>query len=266
MQLFKGRYVALMCLFFILAFFVPSPFKLASIIVLYATAFLILFLAFIFKSKKEATFILILLCSLSCFIGLARSYTAIDLSQKKALDYEGNRTVEMTVISKGKQNEHLSEYTVNITKIGEKSTNIRAVALMPFSIELHLGDTVRSRTELISPDEKIWGFSARERTSDDKILLSAVIYDAQRISILSCGNELSTWDILTKRGGFEIISSKIRQTIANSFDNAFGSDISPLAKGFFMNDTSDISDDVSRDFRRCGASHCRRHSKSSGNP
>ena len=137
MQLFKGRYVALMCLFFILSFFIPSPYKIASIIVLGVTAFLTLFLFLILKRKREAIFILIFLCCASCLIGLVRSYTSIDLSQNKALEYEGNRTVEMIVISKGKQTEHLSEYTVNITKIGEDKTKIRAIALMPFQIELH---------------------------------------------------------------------------------------------------------------------------------
>ncbi len=255
MQLFKGRYVALMCLFFVMSFFVPSPYKIFSIAVLVITASFILLLLLILKNKREAAFILILLCCASCLIGLVRSYTAIDLSQKKALEYEGNRTVEMTVISKGKQSEYLSEYTVNITKIGEDKTKIRAVALMPFGIELHSGDSVISRTELISPNEKIWGFTAYDRTNDEKIILSAVIYDAQKLSILSCGNELSMWDTLTQKGGFEIISNRIRETIANEFDDTFGTGISPLAKGFFMNDTSDISTDVSRDFRRCGASH-----------
>jgi len=255
MQLFKGRYVALMCLFFILSFFIPSPYKIASIIVLGVTAFLTLFLFLILKRKREAIFILIFLCCASCLIGLVRSYTSIDLSQNKALEYEGNRTVEMIVISKGKQTEHLSEYTVNITKIGEDKTKIRAIALMPFQIELHSGDTVLSRTELLSPSEKIWGSSAYERTNDEKILLSAVIYDTQKLSILSCGNELSTLETLTQKSGIEIISNRMRNNIGNAFDNAFGMEISPLAKGFFMNDTSDISADVSRDFKRCGASH-----------
>lgn len=255
MQLFKGRYAALLCLFFVLSFFIPSPYKIASFAVLGITASFILFLFFILKKKNEAAFVLILLCCASCLTGLVRSYTAIDMAQKKALEYEGKRTVEMTVISKGKQSEQLSEYTVNITKTGEDKTNIRAVALMPFGIELHSGDTLISRAELFSPDEEIWGYTAYDRTHDDKILLCTVIYDTQKLSILNCGNERSFFEILTQKGGFEIISNRLRETISNAFDDTFGIEISPLAKGFFMNDTSDISTDISRDFKRCGASH-----------
>ena len=255
MQLFKGRYVALMCLFFILSFFIPSPYKLVAIVGLGIASALIVLLFLILKRKREATFVLIFLCCASSLIGLVRSYTAIDMSKNKAIEYTGNRTVELTVISQENQIEDLSEYTVNITKIGDDKTNIRAIALMPFGIELHSGDTIRIRTEIFSPDEKIWGSHAYERTNDKRILLSTVIYEAEDISILSCGNECSVWDTLTQKGGFEIISNKIRDHISNAFDNAFGTEISPLAKGFFMNETSDISTDISRDFRRCGASH-----------
>ncbi len=255
MQLFKGRYVALMCLCFILSFFIPSPCKFLSIIILGAVAFLTLISWIILKKKREVVFILILLCCTSCLIGLVRSYSAIDLSRKKALEYEGNRTVEMTIIGEGKRTENLSEYTVKITKIGEDKTNIRAVAVMPFQIDLHLGDIVLSRTELLSSTEEIWGYSAYERTNDEKVLLTAVIYDTQKLSVLNCGNELSLWDTITQKGGFEIVFDKVRLYIGDSFDETFGSKISPLAKGFFMSDTSDISTEISRDFRRCGVSH-----------
>jgi competence protein ComEC len=255
MQLFRGRYVALMCLFFILSFFIPSPYKILSMLILGSVAVLALLLWFMLKKKREVVFILILLCCASCLIGLVRSYTAIDLSRKKALEYEGNRTVEMTVIRYGKRTENLSEYTVNITKIGGDKTNIRAIVVMPFQLELHSGDNVLSRVELVSPNEKIWGYSAYERTNDEKILLTAVIYDLKNISVLNCGKGLSLWDTVTQKGGSEIVFDRVRLYIGNAFDTAFGRDISPLAKGFFMNDTSDISTEISRDFRRCGVSH-----------
>lgn len=255
MQLFKGRYIALMCLFFILAFFIPSPYKILTIIALVAACALIFLIFLILKRKREEVFILALLCCVSCLIGLVRSYTSIDLARQKALEYEGNRTVEMTVISEGKQEEHLSEYTVKITKIGEDKTNIRAVILMPFENKLHLGDTLRTRTELLSPNEKIWGFSAYERTNDERISLAAVIYDTQDISVLKCGDELSFYETFAQKGGIEIIFERIRNSLGHAFDKTFGIDIAPLAKGFFMNDTSDIASDISRDFRRCGASH-----------
>ena len=53
MQLFKGRYVAIMCLFFILSFFIPSPYKLVAIVGLGIASALIVLLFFIFKRKKQ---------------------------------------------------------------------------------------------------------------------------------------------------------------------------------------------------------------------
>lgn len=255
MQLFKGRYVALMCLFFMLSFFIPSPYKI-GLIIFFGVATIFSFVFFLkTKKKSEIVFAVIFICCISFFIGLLRSYFAIDFACKKALEYEGNQNIELTLISKGKSSDHSSEYTAIITKIEEKTMNIRALVLLPFTSELHSGDVIYARAELVSPNEQIWGLSAYERTYDEKILITAVIYSTENLSVLSCGNELSTIGKLVRKGGIEIVTNGAREKISTVFDDAFGLDLSPLAKGFFMNDTSDIPSDILRDFKRCSVSH-----------
>ncbi len=255
MELFKGRYVALMCLSFILAFYIPSPYKIVVMIAIGVITLSAFILSLCFKKNAAASFVLIMLCCIAFLIGALRSYFAIDLARNKALEHEGYNSVEMTVISEEGRDEHFSEYIVNITNIGEEKTDIRALTVMSFSMDLHSGDVVKARVKLIDPNEKLWGLTAYERVNDEKILLTSVIYDHEKINIVECGNTVTFWNTLVRKGGIEIIVNKIQSAIINVFDDTFGKDVSPLAKGFFMNDRSDLSVDIIRDFRRCGASH-----------
>ena len=255
MELFKGRYVALMCLSFILSFFIPSPYKVIVMIAIGAITLLAFLLSILLKKKTEAAFILILLCCIAFLLGVLRSYFAIDIARKNALEYKGYNNVEMTVISEEGRTDNFSEYIVNITRIGEEKSDIRAVAVMAFSMDLHSGDKLEARAKLLDPNEKLWGLSAYERVNDEKILLTSVIYDHETINIVECGNTVSFPKMLIRDSGIEILIGRIQSAISTTFDATFGESVSPLAKGFFMNDRSDLSADVMRDFRRCGATH-----------
>ena len=81
MELFKGRYVALMCLSFFLSFFIPSPYKLTVIISIFIITLLSFILSISFKKKTEAAFVLILICCIAFLLGALRSYFAIDLAR-----------------------------------------------------------------------------------------------------------------------------------------------------------------------------------------
>ena len=161
----------------------------------------------------------------------------------------------MTVISEEGRTDHSSEYIVNITRVGEEKINIRAITVMAFSMDLHSGDIVEARVKLIDPNEKLWGLSAYERVNDEKILLTSVIYDHEKVNVIECGNTVSFPKMLIRDSGIEILTYKIQGVISRTFDTTFGDSVSPLAKGFFMNDRSDLSADVMRDFKRCGATH-----------
>ena len=258
MGLLHKRPLALFCTCFITvlyaAVYCSSTVKLWCFAIAFAIAIGLLLLSF-FHAKRRTACIALMLCFLSVSFALMHAYVGIDRRKEEALEYTGKRTVECQVLALSYVDSWHAEYEAELLQIGEDEVRIRTYLICGFPAELHAGDRVLARVDLIEPDEQAYGVCSATRTRDSRILLSTVLHDVGDGEILQCAEASSVWSLLAEPNGIELVSDRMRIATASLFDRTLGKESSPLARSFFFGDKSDLSPHVVRDFRRTGTSH-----------
>lgn len=258
MGVLHKRPLALFCTCFLAALYASTYFipqiKVAFGIGLVAIA--TVFLALCFWNKKRRVFwITLVLCALAITLAFFHMYLRIDRRQEKAMAYTGERTVECQILSEIWTGNGHSEYVAELLSVGEDSVRIRTYLICGFFGDLHAGDRFVGRVELFETDVLMYGVRAEERVNDSRILLTTVLYEDQDAVLVECAKEKSAWELFSLPNGMELLSDRMRKTTAEVFDRLLGSEISPLARSFFIGDKTDLSPRLIRDFRRTGTSH-----------
>ncbi len=257
MGLLHKRPLALFCVCFLVALYgatyCSSAAKLLFLAVAAVMALLFLLLSF-WHEKRRVRWIAVMLCLIAVALAFLHAYV-IDRRKEAALEHTGKRTVECQVISVSYSDEWHTECVAELLQIGEDRVRIRTYLICGFSADLHAGDRMLARVELIEPDTQAYGVRATERTSDSRILLATVLHEEMDGTLLHCAETASAWSLLSEPNGIELISDRLREVTAALFDRALGKEISPLARSFFIGDKDGLSPRVIRDFRRTGTSH-----------
>lgn len=244
MNLFKNRPLAFFCFIFIaigaMIYTLGQEIKLILLLFFFLCATVCVTLGVLYKKHR----IKLLFCFLCCFFALlavASHLLFIDFRRERALEYEGNRSVRMLVISEESDSEHSGEYRVRIKEIDGRRVSIPSVAVCAFPSDIAVGDELYAQAVIFPAGSEILGYS---RGSDDGVYIHIAVYDGAKCARLSSGN-LSV----------EIILSKMRSAAADYMDVSLGKETSSLARGFLLGDKSEISPILLRDFRRAGVSH-----------
>ena len=181
------------------------------------------------------------LCFSFALLAVLSHLLFIDLRRERALDYEGDRYVRMTVVSEEYSSEHSGEYRVRIREIDGETVSMPSVAVCAFPSDISVGDELYARAVIYPSGADILGYS---RGSDEGIYIHTAIYDGAECARLSSGNVSA-----------EILLTRARSATADYMDSVFGDRTSALARGFLLGDKDRIEPDVLRNFRRAGVSH-----------
>ncbi len=257
MELFYRRPLCFFCFLFIavsaLIGYMGSGGGLISVVLVSLLAAAVLVLCFVVK-KHQVLFVSILLCVCAVMCAVFNSYFRVERKREQALKFEGSRSAQMYVTDTDSKSEHISVYTVNIEKLSDESVSIKALLVCAFPVELSVGDELNAYVEIMNTDARALGMSAKERGTDDDILLTAVLYDAEGATVTRFPKDISLYEAIMMKNGVRVVTERAKAALGNRMEALLG-DASGLAKGFLLGDREDISTETVRDFRRTGLSH-----------
>ena len=178
---------------------------------------------------------------------LLHSFFTMELPQRRAEQYVGEHTVLCQLLSKEYESEWGTEYLVKIRRIDEVEVEIRATLELDVNTDLSAGDVLYAPMKLESLSDSTYHSKGA--------LLTAYVEDTHAAYVQRISMQASFWETLTSDSGILILSAQIRESLSTYLKGSLGTELGALASGFFMGDRSDISTEVTRDFRRSGTSH-----------
>ena len=240
----------------VLALFVPTPLKIALAIAAIAVFGAALIVGIIKKDKQPKSFFAAIVAITVC-AALFLSYAAIDKKRSEAERYTGERYAYMTVVSDGEllaDDESYSAYEVILDGVRDTPLSIRARLICAFETELYLGDKVYAFCSIFETGDSYYSFIG-DMPTDEECLLEIIIYDAEDAVTDSRGREPTFAELLKNDHAFAVSSVKIRSYVKNLVFDTFSEDVAPIAQGILTGDTSEISLETMRDFKRTGGFH-----------
>ena len=211
----------------------------------------------IIKKEKQPQSFFVAISAITVCISLFLSYAAIDKKQAEAETYTGDRYAYMTVVSDGEisqDSDSYSAYEVILDGVRDTPLSIRARLICAFDTELYLGDQVYAFCSVYESGASYYSFIG-DMPTDEECLLEIIVYDAKDAVTDSRGRELTVSELLKNDHAFTTVSVKIRSFVKGLVFNTFSEDVAPIAQGILTGDTSEISLETMRDFKRTGGFH-----------
>ncbi len=256
MELFQKRPLCFFCFLFLIcsvgAWYMPQYIILKGIFCFAAVLVIVMGMMILLK-KYRVKILPLLLCVITVLIAFLNSYVRIDLPQEKAMKYTGQGKVLLYIVEKEYQSDFSARYLVKVKRFEDNtSLNLNGRLYCDFSAELSVGDTLYCRAELEEGAEYSdkWGITGRN--SEGNLVVISVT-DAKNVYVQR--NAKSFFATLFSNSGLRITSNRIRASLTEKLDQSLGNEKGALASGFFMGNTSSLSTEIIRDFRRSGSSH-----------
>ena len=244
MGIFHRRYLSIFASLFLffsfIATFMTANLKLIFVLILLSLT--IISVVFVAVNKKRRFAALVCLCCLA-FSGVAilNSYLFISIPEEKAIEYVGEDSVELEILSQEGSYKNSSEYIVKIKQIGEDSVNIRAYLNCDFASDFSFGDRVIAFATI----REFKHYSAK----DGSILLSLTVDETNPVFYK---NDVDSYFSLD---GIRAAFGGIRNGFVNYIDSLFEGEDAGLVKGMLINEKSGLSFKTISEFRRAGVSH-----------
>ncbi len=250
MGLFKNRYLCLfMCIFMISSACCAYSFlaeNIYSFVFVSVAALVFLVLSVLIKRAKVA-FVAVFLCLLSAILAMTNFYFRVRREQIEAEKYDGSSyTALMHITEVNYISDKSSAFDVKIEQIGFDDVSVKARLVCMFPADLDVGDTLQAEVELSK---------SQSRNKQAEILLEATLYDTTTARVGKFQRDIPLYEMLFKKNGIAVATDMATDFISERLDMLLGSVTGSLAKGFLLGDTSDISVETVRNFRRTGLSH-----------
>ena len=247
MGIFNKRPLALFSIIFLIsalfAYFLPNDLKIIIGVAVLACIGLILIFAKIAK-RKMIKVVTVAVCISAIVFSFLHSLIFVGIPKQRAEKYVGENTVLCYVIDEGEFSGYTREYSVKISQIGDEAVNIKALLVCGFDVAVSAGD-------------EIYGYARidQRKAHEPEQLLTVYMDDIEKCYLRYTSSGKGIIDFLFSDCGLEILSGKLSDLIKTRLFYLLGEEKGALAIGFFTGDRSDITTEVTRDFRRAGVSH-----------
>lgn len=258
MGLFFRRPLVLFCTFFLITslFMIRLDFSTKLYIAIaFCVVIAVLSTIRFFLKKIEAVLIAVILCLFTIFLGVVNCAFRIDLNTMNAEEWVGERRIIADVREISYQSENSSVYVVDIEQMSDREAGIKALLVLGFKSDLRVGDRFVSTAEIMKMSDEMMGRSGHERTNDKDILLTAVVYEPLDSEVYRFNRELPLMKKLFCENGFHVVTDEIKNIISVRARNFVGEEYGGVLNGVLLGDTSDVSTEIIRNFRRSGVSH-----------
>ena len=246
-EIFKNRPFALLCAVFmsasLLCFLVQGKYKLIAAAIFAVLGVAALTVDLIRRRVKfsKAALVFVLPVIIACLV----SYLYFDYGYQNVRRLDGeDRTVEGTVIETKSYAEHGSIYTVRITSVDGKKTDILARLECDYGGSFVTGDRFRMKVDLSAPEDTSPIYSTKLNAISDGITLFA--HSRAESGFVSLG---------TLNDDLEVIFAKLKASLSVRLSRAVGGEAGDLASAMVLSDRSGLNPETLRDFSRSGVSH-----------
>ncbi len=249
MQIFKNHHLfssfMLFIAFSVICFFVIPQIKIIIAIISFA-AFLIFLLLGVFKklSVNKATYATLCfgLITLSAIISLI--YFDIIYKENYGLDIGDEHKFECVVLEESYSSGGISEYTVLVSKLDGEDVYFRANLECEYLGNLTVGNRILGNFTVDEFDECIGAY--RER---DMMLADGII-----VALKSDTEDDFTVTIQKDKNIFSVLAV-INNTLSNKIIYKLGDEDGGVCASLLLGNPRIVPKDITRDFRRVGASH-----------
>ena len=179
------------------------------------------------------------------FFAVFHLYLAVDLPQQKGRGLaDGCNRVALEIVEV-----ESDSYRVRILQIEDQICRIGGTLNVSSDLSFSVGDQILCCTELHPI-----GDLSRYR-AEDGILYSIWLDEDTSTLISRVPENENPLKLLSTSAGRNNLAYRIRNRVCTILNERLGEDVGQLCGGFLMGDTSLLSDNVVRDFRRSGTSH-----------
>lgn len=254
MGLFHRRPLCLFCLLFIITAAISAQVALEVktwIVVSVGIALIFCSVLFIILKKYRMHVLFSVLCLLVMLSSIANVALRVDLPRDRAQKYEGKYNAAISIIDKEYSSRYTDKYVVYIENIDGEEVRKKSILTCSSDTPLNIGDVLYAEVE-ISPVKK----DADESRYLDNDILLIVDLDGNATSLVDRFDyEAPLWERIFARNGIHVTLFQMRELVSNRAVTVFGEQLGGMVKGFLIGDTSDMSTETLRDFRRTGVSH-----------
>ncbi len=233
--------------FAVAGYFMPTYIKYL-IIALSAVAIITFLILFFFKQMnvlKQNISLVFILVSFMIILSMVSSLTYFDSNKKKYGQYYGSEhTIDAVVLSKEYANDYYSRYLLEVKYIDGEKFEHRAPLICEYPATLEAGDKISAIVTATEPENQNGQFNEKASMISDGMFIN---YLAQQDGNLAV-NEYTDFSV-------ELTLSIINNKLSNIIINKIGGEEGNLTSALFLGNRNLISDTVSRDFTRTGASH-----------
>ena len=247
METLRKQPLLTFCLFFVISSFVFYYLDAVTRIILISlTTITAIFSCFFIRYKfgiykKSAVFIIIILLGIS-LAGL-RQQIHYDFNIVKAVSLAESEAEITVVIEKVNYKSSFSAtYTVNITSVNDKKTNLKAILKFNNEYDADINDILSLSAKFSLPEENQNGFPLRRYYASKNI---HIVAESNPENVNFIGKNQSV------KGFFAQLSDKLSAKLKLSLGDEAGG----LSSGILLGRRNDISDATRRDFRFLGISH-----------
>ncbi len=258
MGLFARRPLCLFCTLFLITSMMITSIsfegKLISCVFICGVILLLFVLIALFKRGRNI-FGTVIFCLIALLIANLSSSFRIDYNNIQAKKMLGDREIIADITDIEYIAEGSAAYVVDIEEMSGNKTDIKALLLCDFGCQLDIGDRVIAYSHITEISDTAMGISGAEITRDKDIFLMAVIYEPSDGKVQRFNRELPFFQKVFAENGFSVVMDEITDTINERAYSFVGKEYGALLNGFLLGDTSDVSTETIRDFRRTGVSH-----------
>ena len=207
---------------------------------------------YIVKKKHKVQILFAIICLVITLISLINVTLRIDIPRSNAEKYEGKYNAAMSIIGREYSSKYTDKYVICIDNIDGEAVHIKSVLTCSSDTAFNIGDVLYAEVEVIPVDRE----GNNETRNFDKDILLNVALDEKAVGLVNRFDyEAPLWERIFARNGLYVTVFQMREFVGDRAGAVFGEEMGGMVKGFLIGDTSDMSTEVLRDFRRTGVSH-----------
>ncbi len=228
-------------------YFIPSILKHLFITV--SAVALVTFLILIFFKQMSALnqnlSLIFILVSLMVMLSMLSSLIYFDSNEKRFIKYYNTEhIIDAVVLSEIYENDYYSKYNIEVKYIDGERFDHKATFTCEYNAVLDAGDKISAIVTAAAPKNSGGRFNERTSMLSDGMFICYTSYNYD-------GLEITERSYYSARLSFSLINSKLSELIMTGI----GGDEGKLTSALFLGNKQLISDEVSHNFARTGASH-----------
>ena len=254
MGVFHRRPLCLFCAVFIVTAVISSllTFEIKMwVIVAVAVALILAVVLFVVLKRGSLNVLFSIICLLVTLASLISVALRIDLPSYRSEKYEGKYNAAISIVDKEYSSRYTDKYVAYVENIDGEDVRIKSILTCSSDTALNIGDVLYAEVEISSVKQD----ADESRYLDNDILLN-VYLDEQAVALVNRFNyQAPLFERIFARNGIHVSLFQMRESVSQRAANVFGDEMGGMVKGFLIGDTSDMSTETLRDFRRTGVSH-----------